>query len=116
MYGSFLVTMADAMLSKTDAKFLKKGLSGSNDAKGKNHRMRKVLGNNSRSKNEDTSSRSWAKILSSGKAGTVNLRPRGLSPNTSKASKEPTWADVSSNIQQEKEFTKKLISCLSSQW
>ncbi|CAC5378650.1 unnamed protein product [Mytilus coruscus] len=85
--------MADAMLSKTDAKSSKKGSSALNWAKGKNPK-RKASGDDSRSKNDDTSSSNGAKIISSGEAGTVTSRLKGLSQNTSKASKEPTLADV----------------------
>ncbi|CAG2190554.1 unnamed protein product [Mytilus edulis] len=89
--------MADAMLSKTDSKSLKKGSSASNEAKGKNPK-RKSSGDDSRSKNDDTNScSSGAKIVSSGEAGTVASRLKGLSQNTGEASKEPTLAEVFSS-------------------
>ncbi|XP_063420651.1 uncharacterized protein LOC134705866 [Mytilus trossulus] len=101
--------MADAMLSKTDSKSLKKGSSASNEAKGKNPK-RKSSGDDSRSKNDDTSScSSGAKIVSSGEAGTVASRLKGLSQNTGEASKEPTLAEVFSvlkNMQQEQSSQK----------
>ncbi|CAC5374932.1 unnamed protein product [Mytilus coruscus] len=100
--------MADAMLSKTDAKSLKKGSSASNEAKGKNSK-RKASGDVSRSKNDDTSSSNGAKTVSSGEAGTVTSRQKGFSQNTSEVSKEPTLADVFpvlKNIQQEQSSQK----------
>ncbi|CAG2257295.1 unnamed protein product [Mytilus edulis] len=50
------------MLSKIDAIFLKKGLSTSNEAKGKNPRKGKASGDDSRAKNADTSSSSGARF------------------------------------------------------